>query len=94
MLTKLLTVFAAGKDPFESGKQFSESLTPKFVALGLAIAVTVFVALGVWYIFAGRDKKAQIKDKLTQVVIGLIIVVGGSAFIGWVADFLNGSFGG
>lgn len=56
-------------------------------AIGISCGVIFLVILGIKYMTSSTDDKATIKEKLIPYVIGAVIMFGGSAILGMIANF-------
>ena len=56
---------------------------------GLAIAIAMAMFVGIKYVTASPDGKAEIKKTLTIYVLGIILIVSASAIVGFIGDNLK-----
>lgn len=56
-------------------------------AIGISCGVIFLIILGIKYMTSSTDEKATIKEKLIPYVIGAVIMFGGSAILGIIANF-------
>lgn len=52
--------------------------------IGYAIAVGMLVYIGIKYIMASANEKADLKNALIKYVIGAALIVGGVTIAGWI----------
>ena len=52
--------------------------------IGYAVAVGMLVYVGIKYIMASADEKANLKNSLIRYVIGAVLIAGASTIAGWV----------
>lgn len=52
--------------------------------IGYAIAVGMLIYVGIKYVMASADEKANLKNSLIRYVIGAILIAGASAISGWI----------
>lgn len=52
--------------------------------VGYAIAVGMLVYIGIKYIMASANEKADLKNSLIKYVIGAVLIVGGVTIAGWI----------
>lgn len=57
--------------------------------VGIAIAVVIVVVFGVQWLIATPAKKAELKGKLWNILIGLILIFGGVAILGWMQNLIE-----
>lgn len=60
-----------------------------FVFAGKIIAVLAIVYMGVKYIFAGADAKAQLKQKSPAMIIGIILIFCTTTVLGMIANVIS-----
>lgn len=56
-------------------------------AVGMSVAVIMLTIIGIKYIMASPEGKADLKQQLFPYLIGCILLFGGSWLIGTIADF-------
>ena len=61
---------------------------------GYAIAVGMLVYIGIKYIMASANEKADLKQALIKYVVGAILIVFAVSIAGWVFSLSGGSSGG
>lgn len=66
-----------------SMKGFSDTLYNILLTLGVIVAVVFAIILGIQYVMAAAEDKAQIKEAMIPFIIGCIVVFG--AFAIWKA---------
>lgn len=54
----------------------------QFVAYAIALGMLIYV--GIKYVMASANEKADLKSALVKYVIGAIIIAGASTILGWV----------
>lgn len=59
------------------------------IYLGYAIAICVILITGIQFLTANAQKKAQLKEKLWQIILGVIVLAGGASMILFVMKFIN-----
>lgn len=52
--------------------------------IGYAIAVGMLVYIGIKYVMASANEKADLKNSLIKYVIGSVLIVGGVTVAGWI----------
>lgn len=52
--------------------------------IGYAIAVGMLVYIGIKYVMASANEKADLKNSLIKYVIGAVLIVGGVTIAGWI----------
>ena len=52
--------------------------------VGYAIAVGMLIYVGIKYVMASADEKANLKNALVRYVIGAVLIAGASAVSGWI----------
>lgn len=52
--------------------------------IGYAIAVGMLVYIGIKYVMASANEKADLKNSLVKYVIGAVLIVGGVTIAGWI----------
>lgn len=58
-------------------------------AVGMSVAVIMLTYIGIRYIYASPEGKAELKQQLFPYLIGCILLFGGSWLIGLIANFAN-----
>ncbi len=58
-------------------------------AIGMSVAVIMLTYIGIKYIYASPEGKAELKQQLFPYLIGCILLFGGSWLIGLIANFAN-----
>lgn len=58
-------------------------------AIGMAIAVIMLTYIGIKYIYASPEGKAELKQQLFPYFIGCLLLFGGSWLIGIIANVAN-----
>ena len=64
-------------------KGFSDTIYNILLTLGVIVAVVFAIILGIQYVMAAAEDKAQIKEAMIPFIIGCIVVFG--AFAIWKA---------
>ena len=64
-------------------KNFSDTIYNVLLTLGIIVAVVFAIILGIQYMMAATEDKAQIKEAMIPFIVGCIIVFG--AFAIWKA---------
>lgn len=59
------------------------------VTIGKVLSVLAIVYIGVKYVFAGADAKAQLKQKSPAMIIGIILIFCATTFLGIVAKVIT-----
>lgn len=59
------------------------------VMFGKVLTVLAVVYMGVRYVFAGADAKAQLKQKSPALIIGIVLIFCATTFIGLLANVIN-----
>ena len=65
---------------------FAQKIADTVITVVQILAVAAVVIAGVRYMFAGADKKAEIKDSMIALVIGGILVFAASSVIKIITD--------
>ena len=60
----------------------------KFV--GYAIAIGMLIYVGIKYVMASANEKADLKSALVKYVIGAILIAGATAVAGWIFEIGGG----
>lgn len=68
---------------------FAQNITDTITTVVQILAVAAVVVAGVRYMFAGADKKAEIKDSMIVLVVGGILVFAASSVIKIITDVGN-----
>ena len=55
-----------------------------FQWIGYAIAVGMLIYVGIKYVLASADGKADLKSSMTKYVIGALAIAGADAIFGWI----------
>lgn len=59
------------------------------VMFGKVLTVLAVVYMGVKYVFAGADAKAQLKQKSPALIIGIVLIFCATTFLGLLANVIN-----
>lgn len=59
------------------------------VTIGKVLTVLAIIYMGVKYIFAGADAKAQLKQKSPALIIGIILIFCATTFLGIIANVIS-----
>lgn len=59
------------------------------VLIGKVITVLAIIYMGVKFVFAGADAKAQLKEKAPSVIIGIILIFCTTTFLGIVVKLIT-----
>lgn len=59
------------------------------VMFGKVLTVLAVVYMGVRYVFAGADAKAQLKQKSPALIIGIVLIFCATTFLGLLANVIN-----
>jgi len=70
----------------DGGQLFVKNLLTTVQWIGYAIAVGWLMYLGIKYIMASADEKANLKNGMIKYVIGAILIVGAATIFGWIAN--------
>lgn len=73
-----------------SVKNFGGTILAIFQAVGTSIAVIMLVWLGIKYIMASPDGKAEIKKQAFAYVLGAVLLFGAAWLVPWVATLVSG----
>ncbi len=65
---------------------FAQNIADTVITVVQILAVAAVVLAGVRYMFAGADKKAEIKDSMIVLVVGGILVFAASSVIKIITD--------
>lgn len=76
---------ALTKDDNGAGS-FAKDMLKTIQYIGYAIAIGWFLYLGIKYVMASADEKANLKGGMIKMVIGIILIAGASTIIGWIVD--------
>lgn len=91
ILTIANTVYANMNDIYRQTRNpFSSSISiiiGVIQAAGMSIAVIMLTIIGIKYIMASPEGKADVKNQLSPYLIGCILLFGGSWLIGLIANF-------
>ena len=52
--------------------------------IGYAIAVGMLIFIGIKYVMASADEKANLKNALIRYVIGAVLIAGATTIAGWI----------
>lgn len=83
-------------DPTVSGSGFGEALRSIIAYLQIAstaIAIIVLTVLGIKYVTASVEAKAEVKKEITPIAIGMLLVFGAVNIVGIAADVVGQIFG-
>lgn len=58
---------------------------------GYALALCIVIITGIQFLIASPQKKAQLKEKLWLIAIGVIILVAGASIINIIANIISGA---
>ena len=58
--------------------------------IGMAVAVIMLTILGIKYVAASPNEKAEYKKGMTIYVVGAVLLFGASFLLGVVQDFVSG----
>lgn len=72
----------------DMGVSFARVFT-LLVMLGKVLTVIAVVYMGVKYVFAGADAKAQLKQKSPALIIGVVLIFCATTFLGLLANVIN-----
>ena len=61
--------------------------------IGYAIAVGMLVFVGIKYVMASANEKADLKNSLIKYVIGAILIAGATTIASWVFAIMSGGSG-
>lgn len=56
-------------------------------AVGYIVAVVMVLIFGIKWMMATPQKKQELKDRMWNLAIGVILLVGGVSILGWVSNF-------
>ncbi|MBO5004601.1 MAG: TrbC/VirB2 family protein [Clostridia bacterium] len=73
-----------------SVKNFGGTILSIFQAVGTSIAVIMLVWLGIKYIMASPDGKAEIKKQAFAYVLGAVLLFGAVWLVPWIATLVGG----
>ena len=71
-------------------KNFGGTILSIFQAVGTSIAVIMLVWLGIKYIMASPDGKAEIKKQAFAYVLGAVLLFGAVWLVPWIATLVSG----
>ena len=57
--------------------------------VGKVLTVLAIIYMGVKYVFAGADAKAQLKQKTPALIIGIILIFCATTFLGIIANTIS-----
>lgn len=57
--------------------------------IGYAMAIGMLVYIGIKYVMAAANEKADLKKGLINYLIGAIIIFAASTIVGWVSKFVE-----
>ena len=83
-------------DPTISGSGFGEALRSIIAYLQIAstaISIIVLTILGIKYVTASVEAKAEVKKEITPIAIGMLLVFGAVNIVGIAADVVGQIFG-
>ena len=67
-------------------KTAAETILGVVKFLGYAIAIGMLIYVGIKYVMASANEKADLKNALVKYVIGAILIAGATAVAGWIFD--------
>ena len=76
------------KKMLDGGKQVAGIAS----AIGVAVAMVILIWLGIKYITASPDGKADVKKSALPYIIGAVVLFAASSILGLVATFASGLF--
>lgn len=76
----------------ESVKKVSDRLFSVFMAVGVALILTVGVILGIQFMMGSIEEKVKVKEALIPYVIGAIVIFGAFGIWSVVYEALSGTF--
>lgn len=93
-------IFSAGKEFIDKGSEnaviSTDDAIDKFVPIGITLVgiativlVVVGLIMGVKYMIAGANEKAQLKQKLIYYVISVVLVYGATGIFALVIQVFN-----
>lgn len=56
-------------------------------SVGYIVAVVMVLVFGIKWMMATPQKKQELKDRMWNLAIGVVLLVAGVSILGWVADF-------
>lgn len=65
-----------------------------FAAIGATVAVVILVWLGIKYVMASPDGKAEIKKQAFGYILGAALIFGASTILPAIVNFVTGAIGG
>lgn len=74
-----VTVSAPG-----SGQAFANKILGFVQWVGYAIAIGMLIYVGIKYVMASANEKADLKNSLIKYVIGAVLIAGATTIAGWV----------
>jgi len=83
-------------DPTISGSGFGKALRSIIAYLQIAstaISIIVLTILGIKYVTASVEAKAEVKKEITPIAIGMLLVFGAVNIVGIAADVVGQIFG-
>ena len=63
-------------------------------AIGVAVALVILIWLGIKYMTASPDGKADVKKSAVPYIIGAVVIFAASGILGIIAGFADGLFSG
>lgn len=54
--------------------------------IGYAIAIGMLIYVGIKYVMASANEKADLKNAMIKYVIGAILIAGAASIAGWIFD--------
>lgn len=89
------TVFAeiVGIDPQPTeptgGAKLANTILGTLMWIGIAIAVGMMIFLGIKYVTASPDGKADLKKQLGIYILGFVLIVGATTIVGVINNAIN-----
>lgn len=61
-----------------------------YFALGIAVGGVIYI--GIKYLMAPANERAELKTSSVRVVIGVVVISASTAIFSWIAQFVGGLF--
>lgn len=74
-----------------NGANLANTILSALMWLGVAIAVGMMIFLGIKYVTASPDGKADLKKQLGIYVLGLVFILGATTIVGIIRTAIAGS---
>lgn len=71
------------------GQVFANKILGFVQWVGYAIAIGMLIYVGIKYVMAAANEKADLKNSLIKYVIGAVLIAGATTIAGWVFSITN-----